>query len=89
MINHDLMQALHSYAVATLEAIGDAPAGLPTGTRMLDSWRSGDHGAVLFWVDGELDLWGSREAVLHHDGFELLDGVWRAWRRWERHLDCL
>lgn len=31
---------------------------------MVDIWRSDEHGALLFWVDGEVDLWGFGHAKL-------------------------
>lgn len=44
---------------------------------MLDIWRCGEHGAVLFWVNRDLDLWGFGHATLHLVEGQRVDGVWR------------
>ena len=76
MVDRDLHRQLSLAAVVRLES-GDAEVDLPAGVRVLDCWRSGEHGAVLFWADRELDAWGFGEAVLHHVDLEWVDGIWR------------
>jgi len=61
-----------------MDTAADTSVALPAGVRILDNWRSGKYGAVLFWVGQELDPWGSGEAALHHEGLELVDGEWRS-----------
>ncbi|MGB0098399.1 MAG: hypothetical protein WBP81_38400 [Solirubrobacteraceae bacterium] len=75
MVDRDLHKQLTLAAAARLES-GGAEINLPAGVRVLDSWRSGDHAAVLFWADRELDVWESGEAVLHHVDLELVDEIW-------------
>jgi hypothetical protein len=75
VIDRHLYQQLRLAAVARVE-LGDAEVDLPSGVRVLDSWCSGDHVAVLFWVDRELDLWGFGHAVLHHVALQCADGLW-------------
>jgi hypothetical protein len=75
VIDWDLYRQLRLAAVAHLE-LGDAEVDLPSAVRVLDSWCSGDHAAVLFWVDRELDLSGFGHAVLHHVALQWADGLW-------------
>ena len=77
MLNRDLHGQLRRAAAARLEAGPEAELGLPAGARILDTWRSGEHAAVLFWADRELDAWGWGQAVVHHVDLQLVDGVWR------------
>jgi hypothetical protein len=74
-LRYDIDQvALHALAIGALPA-----SGLPAGVRALDLWSNDRYGAVLFWVDRELDLWGFGHAVLHHvDADRLADGSWQA-----------
>jgi hypothetical protein len=60
-----------------LEGAPESAIRLPPGARVLDSWRRDERGAVLFWVDRELDLWGHGHAVLHHLELQRVDGAWR------------
>lgn len=75
MVDRDLHKQLTLAAAARLES-GGAEINLPAGVRVLDSWRSGDHAAVMFWADREVDVWESGEAVLHHVDLELVDEIW-------------
>jgi hypothetical protein len=77
MVDRDLSRELELAAIARFESDADAGAGLRSGVRMLDCWRDARYGAVLFWVDRELDLRGFGHAVLHNAHFELANGVWR------------
>ena len=77
MLDRDLHRQLRRVAAARLEAGPEAELVLPAGARILDTWRSGEHAAVLFWADGELDAWGFGHAVLRHVDLRLVDGVWQ------------
>jgi hypothetical protein len=76
VVDLDLKRDVDLAALARLESTPDVALDLPVGVRMLDIWRSGEHGAVLFWVDREVDLWEFGHANLHLVEGELLDGVW-------------
>ena len=76
MVDLDLKREVDLAGVARLESIHDVAQDLPVGVRMLDLWRSGEHGAVLFWVDREVDLWGFGYANLRLAEGERVDGVW-------------
>lgn len=75
--NREFRNNIDKVALRAL-AIGALPAsGLPAGVRALDVWSNDRYGAVLFWVDRELDLWGFGHAVLYHvDVDRLADGGW-------------
>jgi len=73
VIDHKLKRELDLVAMGELaRGVGTAQA-MRRGVRLLDSWRDGDHGAVLFWADRELDLWGHGHAVLHLVHCDLLN----------------
>ncbi|MDQ6807140.1 MAG: hypothetical protein M3065_19765 [Actinomycetota bacterium] len=48
----------------TLTAGAIAAGRVPDKVRILDLWSNQRYGAVLFWVDASLDLYGDGEAVL-------------------------
>ena len=77
MINQGIMQELRLAAIATLEGAPESAIRLSPGVRVLDSSRRDERGAVLFWVNRELDLWGRGHAMLHHVDLERVDGAWR------------
>jgi hypothetical protein len=79
MVDRDLMRQVELAGLAGLASAYDVGVDLPSGVRVLDRWRSGEHGGVLFWVDAELDLWGFGDghAVLHLVAGQLIDGKWR------------
>lgn len=68
VLNRDLRQQLMRAAVTRLEWGSDAESDLPAGVRILDSWHSGGHAAVLFRADRELDFWGFCHAVIYQVG---------------------
>lgn len=78
MIDHELKRELDLVAMAELARGLETAQATRHGVRLLDSWRDGDHGAVLFWADRELDLWGHGHAVLHLVHCDLLDDAWRS-----------
>ena len=59
MVDVDLKRQVDLAGLARLESVANIAEDLPVGMRMVDIWRSDEHGAVLFWVDGEVDRWGS------------------------------
>ncbi len=73
----ELMRTIKDAAKARLDSGPDAAAGLPDGARLLDSWQSKRDGAVLFWIDEELDPNGWGQAMLHHERFELGENGWQ------------
>lgn len=78
MIDLGLSRELDLLAMAELESGHETAVALPHGVRVLDSWRDGDHGAVLCWVDRELGLWRHGNAVLRLVHCDLVDDVWRS-----------
>ena len=79
MVDRDLRHKLDRAALAGVEsATIDVAAGRPSGARVLDRWRSGEHAAALFWVDAEFDPWGfgHGDATLHLSE-QQFDGKWR------------
>jgi hypothetical protein len=66
MVDHELRSELDLIAIAKLESGQESSRVARAGVRLLDTWRDGRHGAVLFWVDRELDLSGFGQAVLRH-----------------------
>jgi hypothetical protein len=79
VIDEEIWLTLPRCAIAAIDTTADTSVALPAGVRILDHWRNGRYGGVLFWVGRELDPWGSGDAALHHEGLELIDGAWR-WR---------
>ena len=77
MVDVDLKRQVDLAGLARLESIPNIAEDLPVGVRMVDIWRSDEHGAVLFWVDGEVDLWGFGHANLRLIKGRHVDGVWR------------
>jgi hypothetical protein len=71
------MRELDLAATAELDS-GAGSRSLRGGVRLLDAWRDGSYGAVLFWVDRALGLWDVDHAVLHHVDCELHGGAWRS-----------
>jgi hypothetical protein len=71
-----LTGTIKTVARAVLESVPGAGASLPEGVRLLDSWSNKRDGAVLFWIEQELDphRWG--QATLHHERFELDKDCW-------------
>ena len=49
----------------------------PRFVRALDAWQAGSHGAVLFWIDIEIDPLGTGLPVLHQVGLDYAEGHWR------------
>jgi hypothetical protein len=78
MLDRDLHRQLNRAAVARLESGTDVEAELPVGIRILDSWHSGEHAAVLFSADRELDLWGFGHAVLQQINLRWVERAWHA-----------
>jgi hypothetical protein len=78
MLDRDLHRQLSRAAVARLESGTDVEVELPVGVRILDSWHSGEHAAVLFWADRELDLWGFGQAVLQQIDLQWVERAWHA-----------
>lgn len=76
MLDYELMRELDLAAAAALDS-GAGSRSLRGGVRLLDAWRDGSHGAVLFWLDGARGLWDADHPVLHHVDCELHDGAWR------------
>lgn len=72
----ELMERIRTVAGAVLQSVPDASAGLPEGVRLLGSWRNKRDGAVLFWIDKELDPHGWGQATLYRQGFELGTDRW-------------
>ncbi len=63
-MNTELRHQLDELTRETLTA-GAITAGRgPDEVRILDLWSDQRYGAVLFWVDASLDLYGNGEAVL-------------------------
>jgi hypothetical protein len=58
MIDRGLIRKVELAGLAGLASAADVAADLPSGVRALDRWRNGEHGAMLFWVDAEVDLQG-------------------------------
>jgi hypothetical protein len=63
-------------ARAVLESVPEAGAGLPDGVRLPDRWSNKRDGAVLFWIDRELNPHDWGQAMLHHERFELDNDCW-------------
>jgi hypothetical protein len=80
MVDRGLRRRVALAGLAQVASPGDVPERLPSGVRVLDRWRSRERGAVLFWVDAEVDLWGLDDghAVLHLVAGLQIDGEWRA-----------
>jgi len=77
MLDLELKRDVDLAGLTRLESRLEVAQDPPVGVRMLDVWRSGEHGGVLFWVDREVDLWGFGHANLHLVEGERVDGVWR------------
>jgi hypothetical protein len=79
MVDRDLMREVELVGLACLGSLADRGADLPSGVRVLDQWRSGEHGGVLFWVSAELDLWGFGDGhtTLHLVEGQRIGGAWR------------
>jgi hypothetical protein len=74
------MRKVELVGLAGLASAYDVSVDLPSGVRVLDQWRSGEHGGMLFWADAELDLWGFGDghAILHLVAGQQIDGEWRS-----------
>lgn len=77
-VNLSLHQQIAAVALQAMVSEALPEGDLPRGVKALDRWSDGRYGAVLFLVDGELDLWDSSgHAVLHYvDADRLADGSW-------------
>lgn len=79
MVDRGLMSKLDRAGLARVRSANAVADELPAGVRMLDRWRSGEDGAVLFWVGPDLDPWGFGQgtATLHLVEARQVDGEWR------------
>lgn len=75
-MNQELIGAIDRTAVESLAA-KRLPADDPQMRfKALDLWSDGTNGAVLFWVDGEANLFGDGEPVLHEVYARQTAGEW-------------
>ena len=77
MVDLELKRDVDLAGLTRLESRPDVADDLPVGVRVLDVWRRGERGAVLFWVDRAVDFWGFGHPNLHLVEGGRVDGVWR------------
>lgn len=77
-MKHELRHSIGRLALKSLDAGALVTAGLPGGARALDLWSDDRYGAVLFWIDRELDLFDRDHAALSLHQARLEDGTWQS-----------
>lgn len=77
-MNYRLHRQIDDIALQALAGQTLPTGDLPRGINALDLWSDGHYGAMLFWIDGDLNLWDSfGHAMLHQvDADRLADGSW-------------